>query len=222
MSLELEIPSRRIPALSKLVHLSAQTATELLAALSTAKFSAKTGEMVEQIKGSVSGVSAEDLSEIVDALYELYFVREFSSASPTKFLRDLMVAVEDSVITTPDPALLATTRTRLKGLLNIDTLKSFSKGIGLQRDEERLYCESKIVSAIRPVFANDPKSPPVGAVISHTLKISYHEGNEHRDFFVVLDKSDLDSLKSVIERAHSKAKTLTDFLKVANLPDLGM
>jgi hypothetical protein len=74
----------------------------------------------------------------------------------------------------------------------------------------------------RPVFGSDPAVRPVGAVLTHTLKIRYHEGDlrDHREFYVVLDSNDLDELRDIIQRAQTKDKSLRELLKSAQLPTL--
>jgi len=154
----------------------------------------------------------------VSVLYSLFYVREFSGVSPSRFLTDLMEEVQGVI---PDTAAWPGARARLEALLEIETLNTLSKAIGLQRDGERLYCDSKILSDIRPVFLSDASMRPRGAVITHTLKIGYHEGKEHKEFFVVLDMEDLEELRDVIERAHVKSQTLSGLLEDAKLSDLG-
>ena len=74
---------------------------------------------------------------------------------------------------------------------------------------------------MRPVFSNDIAAPPRSAVITHTLKFSYHEGVVHNDFFVILDGEDLEALRVVIERAQEKSATLRSMMKTLNLMDVG-
>jgi hypothetical protein len=117
---------------------------------------------------------------------------------------------------------LSHARERFKRLLNITTLNTLSKAIRLQRDGERLYCDAKILSDIRPVFGDDVSQGPISVVITHTLKLGYHEGDDHKEFFIVLDAQDLINLSEVIERAHEKAETLDALLEKTGLPRLGI
>lgn len=104
--------------------------------------------------------------------------------------------------------------------MSIEALRTVAKAARLQRDGERLYCTAKILSDIRPVFGKDPTQAPVGAVLTHTLRIGYHEGKEHKEFHIVLDSNDLDALGKAVQRAKAKDKTLREFLKTANLRNL--
>ena len=97
-----------------------------------------------------------------------------------------------------------------------------SKASRLQREGERLYCEAMILSDIRPVFGDDITSGPGSAVLTHTLKVSYHGDEGHRDFFVVLDGEDLKALGEVVDRAQAKDESLRKVLRGTNIPDLGI
>jgi hypothetical protein len=90
----------------------------------------------------------------------------------------------------------------------------------LLAQHERNYLNSRIISDIRPVFAEDEITEvPKGAVISHALKIEYMEGFDRRkEFFVGLDESELKEIKVVIERAEEKAKSLREMIAKSKVP----
>ena len=219
----LHIPKEEIPAVVKICGLPEELLEELVGALQAAPITPVPGEMAAHVSKHVSGIAAKDLSQILDTLYTLYHIREFSEVSPERFLKDLLEGIRE--IDAPDlPSTrkeVAKTRDRFKKLLNLDTINMPSKAIGLQRDGERLYCRAKILSDIRPVFTDDPNAPPAAAVITHTLKLSYHHPKEHDEFFVVLDSEDLLELKRTVDRAISKSKSIHALLEQVKLPDLG-
>lgn len=135
---------------------------------------------------------------MLDSLYDLYFIRELAGIPKNVFLDDFMDSLErtDQMEIKKDD--LPKLRVKFERLLNIESLNLLSKAKRLQRDGERLYCDAKILSDIRPVFRDRPTVRPNGAVITHTLMLGYHEGGEHKEFHVVLDRIDLELLKDVI------------------------
>lgn len=219
----LNIPHKHVETIFKIGRLSDLASEELISALSNASLASESGEMAAQIAQRVPSIPIADLTSIVSTVYSLYYVREFAEVRPSTFLKDLIAGLRESseseVTFSADD--LKVLRERLKRLLSIEELQTLSKAVRLQREGERLYCEAKILSDIRPVFAKDISTRPSGAVITHTLKLSYHEGKDHKEFFVVLDKEDLDALKEVVDRANAKGETLRGLLSEANLPDLG-
>jgi hypothetical protein len=72
------------------------------------------------------------------------------------------------------------------------------------------------------VFGEDVSQGPSSAVITHTLKISYHQDADHKEILIVLDEQDLIALMEVIDRAFKKAGALTALLTKSGLPRLGI
>ena len=219
----LSIPREYIPAIGEILKLSDASIEELVNALSSVTICAEAKEMAEKITGLIPDIPSQNLTDIIDALYSLYHVREFSEVTPSRFLIDLIETLRRN----PDLGLkkaedIARARTRFKQLLNISTLNTLSKAIRLQRDGERLYCDAKILSDIRPVFSEEASEGPGSAVITHTLKLGYHEDDDHKQFFIVLDQQDLFQLWEVIDRALKKAEALTALLEKSGLPRLGI
>jgi len=180
--------------------------------------------MAQKISASVPSISPEDLNMIMDTLYSLYRVREFSDVKASRFLSDLI----QSLKTSGDPGLaivpdeIPKLRDRFKKLLGIENISLLSKAIRLQRDGEKLYCDAKILSDIRPVFHDDATTKPAGAVVTHTLRLGYHERGQHKEFFMVLENIDLANLALTLERAHTKGETLRKMMEEVGLPDLGL
>jgi hypothetical protein len=219
----LRIPNEHIPGMLKICSLSDPMASGLIDALGAAKIVPQPQEMAAQIADSVSGIPIEDLIIIVRTVYSLYYVREFSDASPSRFVGELAEAIlEIPDIKTAANADELAIRDRFKRLLNVKSLSMISKASRLQREGERLYCEAMILSDIRPVFGDDITSGPGSAVLTHTLKVSYHGDEGHRDFFVVLDGEDLKALGEVVDRAQAKDESLRKVLRGTNIPDLGI
>ncbi|MFN0165783.1 MAG: hypothetical protein ACKV22_05065 [Bryobacteraceae bacterium] len=219
------IPRPYASPVAKIVKLSDEAVEELIRALAAAPISRDARDATASIAQAVPSIPLEDLGSIVDALYALYRVMEFSDSQMPVFLSDLVEGIRrisPSDIAGAKLDDFGGLRQRFERLLSIGRLKALSKAFRLQREGERLYCGAKILSDIRPVFEGDGSTRPDHAVITHTLKIEYHEGEEHREFLVVLDNEDLVALRGVIERATLKDATLRKLLKESNLQDLGL
>jgi hypothetical protein len=218
----LEIPKEHIPAIGKILKLSDAAIEELISALLSTTITAEAPAMAEKIAALVPSIPLEDLGAIIDTLYSLYHVREFSEVRPARFNRDLV----DTLLQNSDLGLkkddASITGKRFQRLLNLKTLNTLSKAIRLQRGGERIYGDAKIITDIRPVFDEDVTKRPTSAVITHTLQLGYFEDGEHRQFFIVLDEQDLDALQEVIERSKTMGDTLTHLLDSAGIPRLGI
>jgi hypothetical protein len=79
----------------------------------------------------------------------------------------------------------------------------------LRVEQERLFCDARILTDIRPIFGRKASTGPAALTIVHTLKLSYHHGSEElEELFVSLDDDDLQTLKQVIQRAEEKQGAL--------------
>ncbi len=67
-----------------------------------------------------------------------------------------------------------------------------------------------------PVF-NEKGDSVDAAVIVHNLRIHFGEDSDHKDFYVALDTSDIQSLRDVLDRADAKAKCLQGLLKTSGV-----
>jgi hypothetical protein len=82
-----------------------------------------------------------------------------------------------------------------------------------------MFCTTRILTDIRPVYDDGAKGPPSGAIITHTLKLSVHEGDggDLREIYVVMGSDDLSELRIVLDRAIDKTISLKKVLEAAHL-----
>jgi hypothetical protein len=58
----------------------------------------------------------------------------------------------------------------------------------------------------------------IAALITHTLKISYHQGNTLKDIFLAVDSGGLNTLEELIAQARAESKRLQPLLDAAKIP----
>jgi hypothetical protein len=98
---------------------------------------------------------------------------------------------------------------RVITLLSLDALNPIEKKAKeLQQEAQRLLLDARILTDLRPVFGEDIGENPTAFILTHTLKLHYHESGKHREFFVALDEQDIASLKKMSERAQKKTVVL--------------
>ncbi len=95
-----------------------------------------------------------------------------------------------------------------------------AKGLDLWVAHEHTLHALRIVTDVRPVFKADLERPG-GAVIIHKLNLTYHDGDELREFFVAMDSADIRRLRTLLDRAERKAASLTSLLEASSVPLLG-
>jgi hypothetical protein len=102
----------------------------------------------------------------------------------------------------------------LSGLSHEPTIGTAAKAGPVQTDHDRIFCEARVLTDLRPIYHFDISERPSAAVVIHMLKITHrdHYGKKYDSFFA-LDSNDLTTMKQVIERASKKEETLRDVMK---------
>lgn len=216
----LEIPDEDAGSITAIQQLRPSALDKLIGALKSSTPISDPMELGKRIAQQVPDLSVDDIVTVLRTLNYLYNVRELSGVGSSRFLDDLMDTIKSSARFKVAGSNLPKLRSVLQKLMSIETLHLVAKAARLQRDGERIYCLGKILSDIRPVFGSNPVARPAGAVLTHTLRIGYHDGDGHKEFYVVLDSEDLVALGEVVERAKAKGKALGELLKDAKLPNL--
>lgn len=218
---ELRIPDRYRLGLTKIHSLSDDSFEKLLDALQKCPPMVKVEDIVNLVAHEIPALSKGDLEEIITALSSLYFVHIDSEVPIQRLASDVCDAMRSS--RGGESKLLdseqAKFRDRLEKLLGVTSISFAAKAIGLRGDFACLLCDAKILTDLRPVFAK-PGELPIGAMITHTLKLGYHEDREHKQLYIALDARDISTLKEVLARAESKALSLKALIQKAGMPDL--
>ncbi len=203
-----------------------RTATkQLLGALQSTVVEDDPDTMAEKISKSVPSIPLSDLKTLLQALYELYSVRDSRQWGVDFFVDELVEGLIESRELPLDSKKGEKKRVRslFDQLLRINALALVTKADVLQKNNERLFCCVRIISDIRPLFGEEVGAAPDGAVVTHSLKIGFHKGDslQHEEIYVALDASDLQELGEVVDRAKKKDRVLNDFLMKHAIPRLG-
>ena len=201
----LKIPERYRAGFGVLIGLSDQSMEELLGALTTVSSSlAAKGHrrLVADIATKVPSIPQSDIRNIVVTIISLYIARADREASVVDFAEDLCRAVERS----QDGQLELTKenrdafKQRLVRLLGFDSFNIGAKAADIGHEYEHSLCSLRILTDMRPVFGDSIGELPAGAVVTHTLKMVYHQGNQLKEFFVVLDEKQIGILRGLLDR----------------------
>ena len=165
----------------------------------------------------IPGVSPEDVERVKDALDTMYGIRAFHDVPLKEFISDVCDSLREhkELDATDEPKL----RERLARLLAVEPWIVAAKALVLQNEHERNFCSVRILTDARPVFANGVKGPPSAMVITHTLKLSYHEGagGHLSDIYLSFGSNDITELRDALNRAEDKAPSLRTLLEAGNV-----
>jgi hypothetical protein len=214
------IPTAVQPGFKALLRLDEASTEALMTALQEASPALPTDELVKQTALRVPALSPDDAGELIVAVLSLYGLRATMEKPPPELASDIADALEAS----DDPDLKAAGPRRaavigvLTRLLSVNALETRMKVADIYVAYERIFVQARILSDIRAVFGPNVGEPPTEALIIHNLRLTYHEGDEHKDFYVALDDRDLEALVSVLERAKLKTRSLKTLLDAAKVP----
>lgn len=222
---KLNIPEGYRLGVSKIRTLNEQDARGIRKALDSVRGVRTPGEPTTTIQpedaalSAVTSVSKEnqaDLKKIAEALVALYGVKSVKEISVDEFADDVCDAMEslaDQDLRLPH-AERAEFKNKLLILLGSEVLGLASKAHDLATEDERMFCQARIITDLRPVFGPTIEDGPKAMVVVHLLKLAYHQGSEkHQQFYVSLDADDLQTMKKLIDRAQAKAKSLKSTIK---------
>jgi hypothetical protein len=197
------------------VVLNDESIRELLSVLREEDSVFNAHELTSRVAAKVDSIELSDVEDTMQILVSLYLLRARYESPIHEFAEDICRAMDESSVEAL--RLPSEERNRFKDhlieLLDLESISIGTKAIDLQYENEHTFSSARIVTDVRPIFGANLEDAPAGAVIVHTLKITYREGNRHRDFFIALDAEDLSLLGGLLERADSKAKNLKSFLE---------
>ncbi len=211
---QVRIPEQHYSAFTRLANLPAARFEALIAALRRATPALTSGDLSREI-AAAADVNPDDAGEIIPMAVSLYAVREDMQLPISEFVGVIAEALEQ--IPAEALASFANNRQqleeRLRTLLHVDgALSVIAKAHTLSTEYEHTFLDARIISDVRPLFADDPEVHPQAAVIVHTLKLAYFEGYERREFFVSLSTADIRRLHAVLSRAERKAESIESLL----------
>lgn len=214
---ELAVPQQFQIGFDKLKHLDETSLRALLEALQAERPTLFREDFAEKVASRLPAVSAADAKEIIGALLGFYWGRESASLSTQEFV-DALVAQSFPL----EDAQGELMRRYLPQLLSLDSVIVTSKAFDILTEHEHTVHDLRIITDLRPIFKEasleEPGSSPAAAVITHTLKISYHRGREVSEFFLALDDQDIELLKVLLDRAAAKEASLKRLLGQTGVP----
>lgn len=214
----LDIPKKYRQGVFKISQLNDRTVLAIRKVLDTVTMSSE-----YRYSAVISAISSLDQADkaIGDAIGALYSVRVANDVP----LEEFVDRVTESMDSEPESRIpddkREAFRENLRSVLGAEAFSLRSKVFDLQTEDERTFCCARILTDLRPVFGSSVADGPKGMVVVHLLKLGFHRDQlHHEEIYVSLDAEDLETLRAVVERASSKAKTLKSV--VPTLPVFGV
>ncbi len=168
---------------------------------------------------SETELDKERAGGIVSMLMSLY--RVIQNTPIDEFVGEVCDAVRTSGKVEAKEVDWSSFKKDLTALLSCDeTFGVTAKALDIRNQQAHVYCNARILTDIRPVFKVEAADGPIGAFVTHTLRISTHDEGDFstiKDFFVSLDADDLKELRRLVDRAVAKEEALKSLLHTANV-----
>lgn len=226
MAVTFRVPKQHHRALKLLTGLGEEQFSALVRALDGATPVLRAKELAAAVPDEVVS-DDEDKQAVLSVLVSLFLMRTRLAASLPEFITDVCTAI-DSVVDDdlkPRDGNWVPFQVFLKEVLTLDrTLGATAKALGLMLSNERRYCNARVVSDLRPIFPEAADQKPVASVVIHCLEIEFHPASDFdrtEKIFIVIDREDLDELKTAIDRAIKKHESLRELSEQAGVPCLG-
>jgi hypothetical protein len=220
----LVIPEEHYAGFAAIRDLPQEVVEEFISMLEDQPARLDRAELQAKITSAVDSDVRGEVASMMDTLVSLYVLRDEVDLSVEEFVDEIVEAMEESKTASldlPDEK-RRMFRERLPRLLSVESLDVAARATNLLYEyEHTLHGNARVLTDVRPVFATGPQGveeQPRGAIIAHTLKLSYHERRRVKDFFVTLDTDQVDQLIEALQRANLKAEQLRAHLKDADLP----
>jgi len=200
------IPPEFQPGFEVIASLDDNTIGKLSEIIKNVKRGAGRNEFFSIIDANIDVAGKEDLS---NTLFSLGWLLYNDKSSPTELALNLAKAYRLSKGKVLSDDAYSEIQTKLVTLLeSCGSIKTTFKALALLQEYSHLFNEAHIVTDIRAVFDDGKENEIDMALMVHQLKIEYSERDKKKEFFVVLDRSDLIKLRDQVERAINKETTI--------------
>ncbi len=201
----LRIPESHEAPLLRLASMPAERRAKLLHAIRSATAVLDPDDFISRI---CTETQSDDkaVGEIVRMLLSMYLASDRRRES---FPERVVEAAKELWKEDAELVIWSSFSTDLTEILKChDSLGVIAKVVDLRSEYARVYCSARVLTDVRPIFGRNPDDAPLGAAIVHTLRITYHDGDDSKDFHVALDSPDLQQLRQLVDRALKKEVTL--------------
>ena len=218
-NITLTIPEVHRQPLARLLALPEESVRQMIEALRQMEPTLDISNLAPQVAAAAS-LAPGETEDIFRMLQSLYLVRAARGASIADFVDALCRAAEslNRPELKPKGGDWSQFKQDLKELLSLDqSLGLSAKAVDVRGEHQRVYCDARVLTDLRPVFKDDVAEAPFAGVIVHTLRISYHEGGRLEQLFVAMDRKDLEELEGLVRRALAKEDSLRALAQKAGL-----
>lgn len=212
----ISVPKRAVPVLTWLANLSTDEFNLLLASLTTDEPAQSRTELGNRLQEVIPDTPPGQGAALVRELFSLHTLH-FSHDWDVKDIAEIVSSDQSIKI---DDAQRPELQRRIDIFMSDPMMARLAKAYDISSEHENVFHTARILTDVRPVFEDEPSSGVVGAIIVHTLNLTYFRKGGDEEVYVALDDDDLILLEKAISRAREKGEVLGNFIKASGLSDL--
>ena len=213
------IPESAFSPIRDLVAMKPEDFDAFITGLTNAAPTFSVAALSRDIARNTQHVPKSVIDAVVKEVVTLEYLKQDSEMPVNDFANELAeAALEAACDEFPFSSEDATTLSdRLVRIFSSDhVLELNTKAISVLEDHDSVFKSARILTDARPVFDEAGTKIEAFAIV-HMLRIHFEQNQQHKDFFVALDVGDIQSIKSVVERAEKKAAVLQSALKATQV-----
>lgn len=188
-------------------------------ALSHAEPRVSKDAFLTKVAESFPEVEQGSVRRLANELFNINYLREELDLSPEEVVPLIVDEIHRSA--SPEEPFSDEGKARLSSrLLSAITanpaIRLTAKAADVVTDQDRVFLRARVLTDFRPIFDDSASKVDAGAIV-HSLTIHFAQDDDHKDFYVALDTSDLKTLREALERAEKKATALEAVAKRAGV-----
>ncbi|SRR6266404_2568437 len=204
----INIPRSEFRVLKDIAQLSETSFAEFLNALVEIEPTVNQIDIAGLLLNRVTSINAADVKAFLRTILSLYQMMDAKQRTAQEIAGDIKETIEHEEPQGFPMAKIGVLAERIQQMLAIGGLIAIAaKAINVMLEQHRIFCGARILSDIRHVFTASAESASA-ALLVHSLNISFHQGGQHKEFYVALTTNELQTLKKAVERAEKKTESL--------------
>lgn len=219
----LRVPPEHVAILKEWLELPSEKAETLSVALANAKPRFNAQELARSITPHCD-LPAGLVHGIIHVLISVYRTGEPEKPFETFLDRDVRPALQAEKTFSEGKEEEEWNRLRkflLHALLLEGIVGTTAKAGIILTEHERIFDSVRIMTDFRPIFHVDVSEKPNAGVVIHMVKITHRDKQDRRfDSYYALDSNDVAKMKSALDRAVEKEKSLRKTMNDAGLSAL--
>jgi hypothetical protein len=210
----LRIPQQYQSGINLIIKIDEILFNKLLNAITEVNPFVNIDSIVLELSAQIEEISIHDLEEIVRAIRSIYSLRTQENLKNSEIIIGLSNSLsQDDAFSELSSEELASFEQRMNKILEIDgSISISSKAMSLLQEYDSMFLNSRIVTDIRPVFKTETKEGIAGALVVHTLRISYQDASGSQEFYVALDANDVKKLLEQLSQSLVEADVIQSML----------